>query len=228
MKWTFVLTFSTILIWSYTQIHLHLFDKEEHGVFISVLLCIYIFNLPSILLAYTILYLKDSRDIIEGISKLDNLLIISIFQRTTLKSNSGSHERTSSENTEKRYRRDIDHEAFVDRLVKDNTIDFHSRASLLQGRQDDNSEMYFDYHNSVQVEFESMEFHKQDSLAIKRSSSTNLFGTGKKVRLSVAYPRNSIDETPEIKRESNFMSLQTPTIKEENYGSSSSSFKPIK
>ena len=153
MKWTFILTLLTIAIWSYTQIHLHYFDKDYHGYLISALLLIYVYNLPSILLAYTILYLKDSRDVIEGISKLDNLLVVSIFQRTTLKSNSGSHDRTSSENTEARYRKELDHEAFVERLVKDNTIDFHSRQSISHflARQDENSDMNFDYHNSPSV-----------------------------------------------------------------------------
>lgn len=48
----------------------------------------YIENLHHIMIAYAILYLKDSKDCLQELSKLDYLLKISIFQRSAIPSES--------------------------------------------------------------------------------------------------------------------------------------------
>ena len=44
----------------------------------------YLLNFPIIIMSYAILYLKNTDDVIQEVSKLDNLLIVSIFQRHKL------------------------------------------------------------------------------------------------------------------------------------------------
>jgi hypothetical protein len=41
------------------------------------------FFIPQLALAITLIKVKDSRDLIEGVSKLDEMLIVSIFQKPT-------------------------------------------------------------------------------------------------------------------------------------------------
>lgn len=47
-------------------------------------------NIPQILIAYAVVYLKESNDCLQEISKLDYLLKISIFQRSAIHSLKGS------------------------------------------------------------------------------------------------------------------------------------------
>lgn len=48
----------------------------------------YIVNLHHIIIAYAIIYLKDSKDCLQELSKLDYLLKISIFQRSAIQEDS--------------------------------------------------------------------------------------------------------------------------------------------
>mmetsp|Transcript_39191 Transcript_39191/g.59788 ORF Transcript_39191/g.59788 Transcript_39191/m.59788 type:complete len:154 (+) Transcript_39191:771-1232(+) len=51
----------------------------------------YLFNIPYQLLAFTVTKVKHISDPLEGVSKLDSLLLVSIFQRSNFKDNhSGS------------------------------------------------------------------------------------------------------------------------------------------
>ena len=41
----------------------------------------YLLNLPQIMIAFAILKLKDSKDVIQELSKLDYLIMVSVFQK---------------------------------------------------------------------------------------------------------------------------------------------------
>ena len=43
--------------------------------------CFYILELPSLLIALVIIRFKSSQDILQGVSKLDYLLKVSVFQK---------------------------------------------------------------------------------------------------------------------------------------------------
>lgn len=64
-----------ISIYTFTMIRLSLHEYQHVVTFI------FITNLHQIGMSCAILYLKDTRDMIQELSKLDNLLVVSIFQR---------------------------------------------------------------------------------------------------------------------------------------------------
>lgn len=66
----------TVCIYMFTAQRLDLYEN-------STSLVIYLMNGPQIVVAFAILYLKDSKDVLQELSKLDYLLMISIFQRNT-------------------------------------------------------------------------------------------------------------------------------------------------
>ena len=58
-----------------------IFTAESMGLFESnrAMLILYLLNIPQIIQAVAILYLKDSKDVMQELSKLDYLVIVSIF-----------------------------------------------------------------------------------------------------------------------------------------------------
>lgn len=76
-----------------------IFTAESMGLFESnrTMLSLYLLNAPQIMLAYAILNLKDSKDVMQELSKLDYLLIVSIFQRQAIDPNSLVGSITSSD-----------------------------------------------------------------------------------------------------------------------------------
>ena len=54
-------------------------NHEHFRPFMDIILVIYIVNLPIILISYSILRLKNTDDVISEVSKLDNIMIVSIF-----------------------------------------------------------------------------------------------------------------------------------------------------
>ena len=58
-------------------------QELEYEIDLYIPIWLYIFNATPIFVGCTVIYAKDSRDLIQGISKLDYLLIVSIFQRNT-------------------------------------------------------------------------------------------------------------------------------------------------
>lgn len=67
-----------MVIFIYTSQRLSWLDQEP------VIIVCYLLNLPQIMIGYAILKLKDSKDVIQELSKLDYLIIVSVFQRHTL------------------------------------------------------------------------------------------------------------------------------------------------
>lgn len=75
-----MLTFMlTIFIYFLEQL-----DQEPN----SFIMFCYIVNIHHIMLGYAIIYLKDSKDCLQELSKLDYLLKISIFQRNAVREDS--------------------------------------------------------------------------------------------------------------------------------------------
>jgi len=68
---------------------------------------LYTINLKIILRAIITIRIKDNRDLIQGVSKLDNLLIISVFQKPTGSTPEDSLD-SSNDDTEKRRKRMIE------------------------------------------------------------------------------------------------------------------------
>ena len=82
-------------------------------------------NIPQLLIASIIVFIKDSSDQIVNVSKLDNLLIISIFQRqTSEKRQSFTPSITTHDNDESRDQLLIEHNnQLIDSLVRDSMME---------------------------------------------------------------------------------------------------------
>jgi hypothetical protein len=70
-------------------INIAIFTIERHNhehfrPLMDIVLVIYLVNVPIIIISYAILRLKFTDDVISEISKLDNIMIVSIFQRQKL------------------------------------------------------------------------------------------------------------------------------------------------
>lgn len=79
----FVINFFSygIAIFIFTVLRLdHIFEQW----LMDAMLFAYLLNFPIIIMSYAILYLKNTDDVIQEVSKLDNLLIVSLFQRHKL------------------------------------------------------------------------------------------------------------------------------------------------
>jgi hypothetical protein len=70
-------------IFSYAvSISVFTIERTEHShfrPFMDAVLIIYLVNAPIIILAYAVLFLKKTDDVISEVSKLDNIEIVSVF-----------------------------------------------------------------------------------------------------------------------------------------------------
>lgn len=82
-------------------------------------MCLYSLNIKIILIAIITFKIKDNRDLIQGVSKLDNLLIISVFQKPTGSTPDDSLD-SSNDNTEKRRKRVYEEQMLEKHILKQN------------------------------------------------------------------------------------------------------------
>lgn len=93
-------------------------SREVVLVLMRLAVCLNVLCLPQFALAHCLVFVKDSRDLIEGISKLDELLVVSVFQKQTYVAKD-----SSSVRTEEPARLRLSNKMTIDQLVKDNTFD---------------------------------------------------------------------------------------------------------
>ena len=90
---------------------------------------LYAINLKIILLAIITIRIKDNRDLIQGVSKLDNLLIISVFQKPTGSTPEDSLD-SSNDDTEKRRKRMIEDQNLERYFLRHNLASASARQRI--------------------------------------------------------------------------------------------------
>ena len=79
---------------------------------------LHVLNIPQILLAFSCIHLKRLSDPLQGVSKLDNLVLVSVFQRPTIFKDSSQERKVENKSDESE---DGENEILItDKLIKNN------------------------------------------------------------------------------------------------------------